>query len=150
MGKIKSAVRVLRLDPVSKNIAALKVKRDMPSIRKALKALASEELGQENFILAGGHYTILAKMAQEVDKPGMKLRGWAQDTSGICLIIQYQNANRTGGLVDCAIPLDLIQREVVWVEQCRQRMPKEEEKPKTAIENQTEPSAADNDEAGAE
>jgi hypothetical protein len=116
MKRVKIMVPVIRIDPAKQAIAKMKMKTDMPALRTLLRATRTDEIGQERFAqIPAGDVWIFAVMGQAPGQPGFRLRGMAENTTGIALIAVK---SAEGGLTNAEIDLDWIKRELVWVDAC--------------------------------
>lgn len=115
--KIKrtKALRVIRIDPFNRGIAALFVKPDISFVARVLKAGRNQELGREPIRLGEYEMHFIAKMQAPDGDPGFRLLGQVGETVGVALLAQY---GPNGGLVDLEIPLDEIKRQITWIDQC--------------------------------
>jgi hypothetical protein len=117
MKRIKRNVRVIRINPFNRSIAAVMMKTDLSAVRQKLQASADQELGTSEFMLGGQTLSLIAKMQAPDGEPGFRFRGQEihKETAGLTVLVSYGPNN---GLINCDVSIELIKREIVWVDNC--------------------------------
>lgn len=111
---IKAKIRVLRIDPVKKTVAALMLnvgtKNANPELRRICRA---REIGWREIMTVEGK-VLCAAAPLEVDPSvgAWRFRG-GDDTAGISILFTRGPGN---GMVDCVQPIDWVRDRIEWIE----------------------------------